>query len=69
MMTRRKPRTHLDQYSRKYKIRKRLATMVYMDSGFKKITSIYNRLVPLLEKASIPEWMTKRKTNLIQKDP
>ena len=43
--------------------------MAQMDSGWKKITSIYNRLAPQLSKclqeANIPEWMMKGKTTLI----
>ena len=47
--------------------------IAYMDSDFLKFTSILDRLVRQLSKyfpeASIPEWMTKGKTTLNQKDP
>ena len=40
---------------------------------FKKLTSIHNRLAlemnRCLQGAQVPEWMTKGKTTLIQKDP
>ena len=40
---------------------------------FKKFTSIHDRLTTkmnkCIQKTEIPEWMTKRKTTLIQKDP
>ena len=40
---------------------------------FKKFTSIHDRLVletnKCLQTAHVPEWMTKRRTTLIQKDP
>ena len=40
---------------------------------FKKFTSIHDRLAlernRCLQGAHVPEWMTKRKTTLIQKDP
>ena len=40
---------------------------------FKKVTSIHDRLATEMnrcpQKANIPEWMTKGKTTLIQKDP
>ena len=40
---------------------------------FKKFTSIHDRLAlemnKCLQKAHVPEWMTKGKTTLIQKDP
>ena len=41
--------------------------------GFKKFTSIHDRLAletnKCLQRAHVPEWMTKGKTTLIQKDP
>ena len=44
-----------------------------MDSGFKKFPSIHDRLAiemkRYLQEKDIPEWTTKRKTTLIQKDP
>ena len=40
---------------------------------FKKLTSIHDRLAlemnKCLQRAHVPEWMTKGKTTLIQKDP
>ena len=45
--------------------------MAYIDSGFKKNTSIHNRLAikmnRCLQETYIPEWMTKGKTTLIHK--
>ena len=45
---------------------------LYIDSGFKKITSVHSRLTLQQRKcrknASISEWTAKRKTTLIQKD-
>ena len=49
--------------------------IAYMDSGFKKFTSIHDRLAiemnRCLEEAEMLEWMTKEKeeTTLIQNDP
>ena len=46
-------------------------TRVYMDSGFKKLPSLHDRLVielsRYLKETNIPKWMTKGKTTLIQK--
>ena len=56
-----------------YRIGKRQAMMAYMESGFKKFTSIHSRLAlemdRHLEETNIPEWMNIRKITLIQKDP
>ena len=45
--------------------------MAYMDSGFKKFSSIHDKLAPQLSKyleKARHKWMTKAKTTLIQKD-
>ena len=55
---------------KKYQIGKGQDMKAYMDSGFKKITSILDRLAiemnRCLEKINIPEWMTKGKITLIK---
>ena len=47
--------------------------MEYMVFWFKKFTSIHDRLALEMNKcllrAHVPEWMTKGRTKLIQKDP
>ena len=47
--------------------------MTYTDFVFKKLTSIHDRLTTEMNKCilktEIPEWTTKGKTTLIQKDP
>ena len=47
--------------------------MAYMDAGFKKFTSIHDRLAneinKCLQEKDITEWMSKGKTTLIQNDP
>ena len=64
---------HLEQHYKKYKIGKRQAMMVYMDTGFKIFTTIHDRraieMNRCLQEADIPEWMTKGKIILIQEDP
>ena len=56
-----------------YQIGKRQAMMEYMVSGFKKLTSIHDRLALEMDRClqgiHVLEWMTKGKTTLIQKDP
>ena len=50
-----------------------MTMIVYMDSTFKKFTSILDRLTlemnACLVKINITEWMTKEKTTLVQKEP
>ena len=47
--------------------------MEYMDSGYKKFTTVHDRLAlemnRCLQEAQVPVWMTKGKTTLIQKRP
>ena len=56
---------------KKYQTGKLQAMKAYMDSGLKKITSIYDRLAieinRRLQKTDVPERMTKGRTTLIQK--
>ena len=57
----------------KNQIGKRLTMMEYIESGFKKFTSIHDRLAlemnRYLQQAHVPEWSTKGRPTLIQKDP
>ena len=58
---------------KKYQIGKRQAMIASIDTSLKKLTSIYDRLAIEMnryrEETEIPEWVTKGKTTLIQKDP
>ena len=49
------------------------AKMAYTDVGLKKFTSVHDKLATemnkCVQKTVLPEWMTKRKITLIQKDP
>ena len=60
---------HLERYQNE----KRQAKMEYMVFWFNKFTSIHDRqaleMNKCLQRAHVPEWMTKERTSLIQKDP
>ena len=62
-----------EQHSKMYQIGKHKDIMAYIDSGFKKFTSIHDTLAikmnRYLEESNIPKWITKGNTTLIQKDP
>ena len=66
-------RIRSEQHPEEYRIRKKHQTMMaYMDSGWKEFTSIRDKLARemnrCLEETDIPEWMTKGKTTLTQKE-
>ena len=57
--------------TKKYEIGKRLTMMAYINSSFKKCTSIHDRLAGerrYLKKANIPEWITNGRSYRIQKN-
>ena len=55
---------------KRYQTGKLLVMMTYMDSGLKtSLPSMIDWLSKCLEETDLPEWVTKRKTTLIQNDP
>ena len=66
--------THLDSHSKMYQIEKKKFGQDYIQGYWsKKFTSIHEKLEiemnRYLRETNMPQWITKEKTTLIQKDP